>query len=370
MVATDRFIREIKRSHTAKSYVDVLSPTNALSRLQAIGGSVRVDRSATVRRTCSIECLDPLGVYTPDKANGLLPYGTEIYPYRGVQYDTGEIEVYPLGVFRLAKTQVKDSSKGIRLSLECYDRSRTIQRDKFVDPLVLEEGTNIIAAIKMIAERTFPNLEYDTISSPVTLPSPRLYDVEDDPWKAITELALSAGCEAYFDVYGRLAVVPTPLIDALPSPVFDYIEGKKCTMLDLTQEFSDDPGFNGVVVTGQSIGNELPAVRAVVWDEDPSSPTYHLGPYGEVPMFYTDSVATTVEQVTDVGRNLLQSLVGMSISLSTTSLVNPALEAGNIVTVVRAASHVSGLYSVEAFDIPMIGPSTQGMELRFRRGLS
>ncbi|MFH8405582.1 DUF5047 domain-containing protein [Streptomyces sp. NPDC018019] len=367
--ASARLLKEIRRSHTVYAYVDVTSPTQQIRRLPATGGEVSVDRTAAVRRTCKATCVDPLGDLVPSGTDSLLtPYGTELRPYRGVRYADGSVDVLPLGVFRLAKVSVSDATGGSPdIQLEAFDLSRTVARDKFISPYVIASGTNIIDAIKAILARTFPDLSYDAISTTRTTTAPRLYDVGDGPWEAVTELALSLGCDIYFDVEGWVVIAPPVDIDALPTPDFTYIEGEQCTMLDLSRVFTDEPGFNGVVLTGESPGDELPAVRAVAWDEEPTSATYHLGPYGEVPTFVTDQLIKTTEEAQATADQLLRNLLGFSAQLSITGIVNPAYEAGAVVEVVRERSHVSGLYAVDAFNVPLDRGGTQSLTLRQKR---
>jgi hypothetical protein len=365
---TTRFLNEIRRSHTVYAYVDVTSPNQETIRLPATQGDVSVDRTAAIRRSCQVTCIDPLGQLVPkDKDSVLTPYGTEIRPYRGVKYTDGTIEVAPLGVFRIAKATVEDGGQTPQIKIESFDRSRAVARDKFTSPYVIAPDTNVVTAIKDILARTYPDLEYDAISSPVTTTASKVYDVGDDPWDEVTLLATSIGCEVYFDVEGRVVIAPSPDIDALPTADFTYIEGQGCTMTELTRVFTDEPGFNGVIVTGESPGDELPPVRGEAWDEEPTSATYRLGPYGEVPMFHTDQVVKTTEEAETVARQLLNSQLGFSSQLSITATVNPALEAGDVVEVVRAASHVSGLYVVDAFNVPLDKGGSQGLTLRQKR---
>jgi hypothetical protein len=370
--ATDRLLAEIRRSHEVYSYIDVISPTQETLRLPATGGEVTVDRTAEIRRACSATCIDPTGILVPGDTSSLLtPYGTILRPYRGVRYGDGTTEVLPLGVFRLAKSSVDDSSGGSAdIKLEAYDLSRTVQRDKFVSPYVIEVGTNLIDAIKTILERTFPDLEYDAISTTRVTTAPKLYDVGDDPWKACTDLSTSLGCEIYFDVDGWVVIAPPVDIDALPSPDFTYIEGQGCIMTSLSRVFTDEPGFNGVVITGESPGDELPAVRAVAWDAEPTSATYHLGPYGEVPRFVTDQTIKTTEDAQETADQLLRNLLGFSSGLTISGIVNPSYEAGHVVQVERARSRVTGLYAVDSFNVPLRATDLQSLVLRAKRILA
>jgi hypothetical protein len=251
-----------------------------------------------------------------------------------------------------------------------FDRSRTVSRDKFTTNYTIATGTNILSAIKLILARTFPDLEYDAVSTAMVTTAPKVYAPNDDAWEAATELAKSMGCEIYFNVNGWVVIAPPTDIDALPAPDFTYIEGARCTMVDLQKTYSDEPGFNGVIVTGSAPGDELPPVRAEAWDLEPSSPTYRLGPYGEVPQFINDTNVKTVAECQAMADSLLKAQIGYSSQLTIAAWVNPAMEAGDVIQVERARMMVTGLYTVDAFNIPLKATGVQNLKLRTRRVVS
>lgn len=367
---TDRFYRAIRKSHQIISWIDVISPDQEILRLPAVEGQVDADRTAAVRRKLSCQCIDATGTITPRTEGELLtPYGTELRAYRGVRYsdDPDDWEVCPLGVFRLSKSAIADSNAGSPvIQLEAYDRSRTVSRDKFKTPYVINPGSNVLDEIKNIIKMTFADVEFNTITSPVTTTASLLYEAGSDPWEAVSKLAQSIGCEAYFDVEGRLAVLPPHDINALPSPDFDYIEGQGCSMLDLSREYNDESVYNGVIVVGESIGDQLPPVRGEAWDENPTSPTYRFGPYGEVPLFVTDNIAKTDTQCEEIAKAQLALILGKASRISITGIVNPSYECNDIVRVRRARAGVDGLYAIDAFSVPLRS-FTQTLSLREQR---
>lgn len=372
-IVSDDFLREIQKSHQVRSYVDVITHDNRTFRLDATDGSVTVDRTADIRRRCTVKCIDRDGTITPLNAESILtPFGTELRLYRGVTYTSGVLagkeEVVPLGVFRLSKATVSDSVGGSTdISLEAYDLSRTVRRDKFTDVYTVATGTSIVQAIKDIIGRTFPDLQFDTFASTVTNAAPLVYDANTDPWDAATSLATSIGCEIYFTATGVLKVAPPVDIDHLPAPAFSYIEGNGCTMLDLNVVFTDEPGYNGVVLTAEAAGADTPPIRSVVWDAEPSSPTYHLGPYGEVPMFITNSTVTTQADADSAAAAQLNQILGFSSQLDLTVMVNPALDANDVIQVTRERSGVDSKYAIDAVGIPMLASGSSALSLRQKR---
>lgn len=376
---TDRFYAEIRKSHTAVSYVEVVTPDLEVTRLQITDGSVDCDRSAQIRRHITLSAIDPTGRLTPRTTGEILtPYGTEVRAYRGVRYSDGTEEFAPLGVFRLSMCTITAGVLGtVTIQVEGYDRSRTISRDKFIEPYTVAADTNLLTAIKEIVKRTFPDAQYDAVDTDLKVTAPMLFDSGSDPWDACTQLAVSMGCEIYFDVEGRIVVAPPPDIAALPAPDFTYVEGQGCTMIDMTRVFTDEPGFNGVIVTGESAGDEKPPVRAEAWDMNPSSPTYRYGPYGEVPTFITDNVVKTEDDAAALATSQLALILGYTSQLSLSTLVNPTYEGGAVIEVERLESGVSGLYVLDAFNVPLMtgttsagGTSYQTLTMRERRPTS
>lgn len=370
---SDAFLAEIQKSHMVRSWVDVITHDNRTFRLQATGGEVNVDRTADVRRRCSVSCVDPTGEITPINAESILtPLGTELRLYRGVEYTSGvlagKVETVLLGIFRLSKASVKDSVGGSPdISLEGYDLSRTIRRDRFTDVFTVAAGSTLVDSIKLIAQRTFPDVDFDAFASPVTTTTPIVFDADTDPWEAMNTLAQSAGCEVFFTADGRLKVAPPVDIDHLPAAQFSYIEGKGCTLLDLDVVFTDEPGYNGVVLTAESAGGDTPPVRSIVWDNEPSSPTYYLGPYGKVPMFITDSNITTQADADSAAAAQLNLILGFSSQLSITASVNPALDANDVVQVTRQRSGVNSKFAIDSLTIPLKYDGTSDINVRQKR---
>lgn len=371
-IASDRFHEEIRRSHQVVSYVDVVSATGESRRLSATGGGTTEDASAEVRRRCSLTCVDATGELTPTGVEDLLtPYGTEVRPYRGVKYADGTVEVIPLGVFRISQVDVDDSVGGSPdIRIEGFDRSRKIGRDKFVKPHTVAEGSNLVDAIKGIIERTYPDAEYDSMSTEMAASAPIVYEANTSPWEAVQGLATSVGCEVYFDEAGRVVIAPPPDLDALSSPAFSFIEGRGCIMTNIKTKFTDEPGFNGIVLTGESVGDEEEPVTATVWDDEPTSPTYHLGPYGEVPEFITDSNVKTESEAESAARSLLQGRLGFSQQLDITAWPNPALRASSAVRVERERSGASGLYQVDSVTVPLAASETSSLVVRKKRTIT
>lgn len=363
MRASARFLAEIRKSHTLFEYVDIVNNAHQTKRLHVTMGNVNADRTSQFRRSVSLVCIDPDGTFIPNGPGGdLTPYGTHILPYSGVMYSDGTTEVYPLGVFRLSDCTVDESNPlqgaGTTLTLEGYDASRTISRDKFINAYTIAQGTLVTSALQYLVRRTLPNATFDMITHGMTVPYQLTYAVGDDPWQACTDLAQSIGCETYFDVAGNCVIAPPADVTALGSPDFDYIEGQGCTMTDLAASYSDS-GYNGVIVVGASTGTAGAAVQGAAWDMDPASPTYRYGPYGQVPEIVQDQNITTVADANNSAASILNGQLGFLTQADVTCWTNPAIDVNDVIQVERSVTKTTGRFVVDSLTIPM-GSSNTG----------
>lgn len=367
------FLAEIVQPHVSYSYAEVVSPTGIVTELELVSGSVTVDRTADIRRRASITIIDEMNVLTPiTTQSALAPFGSVLKLYRGVKYTTGprsgSTEVVPLFTGRLADAVVTDTTGGTpTISIDAYDLSRTISRDKFTTPYNIAAGTNVITAIQAIIARTIDDPQYDAVSSSTTTAAAFVYDTSDDPWQVCELLAAAAGCEIYFTATGNIRIAPPVDVDHLPAPVFTYVEGEQNTMIELDVQFTDDPGYNGVVVIGQAAGDGTAPVRSVQWDTDPTSPTYHLGPYGEVPMIVDNAAVTTQADADAAALAQLNLVLGFSTQLSTTAMVNPALDANDVIAVTRIRSGIDSSFALDGLTIPLEPSATSSLNLRQKR---
>lgn len=372
-----RFVAAITGSHQVYQYVNVVSPTGQTVQLHVTAGAVNVDRSAQYKRSSTLTAIDPTGTLVPSDVNGILtPFGTEVMPYKGVKYPDGTTEVMPLGVFRIAKSTINEDAsdnstyRGISAVLELYDRSRAVARNKFTSTYAVAKGTNIVTAIKGIIGRTFPEITYDAIDTQLTLPAPQVYSAGSDPWFAALNLANLVGCDLFFNVFGNVSIVPWPDITLSTVPDWSYVEGPGCAMTDLAKIFSDDPGYNGVILTCATPAHATAPIQAQAWDMVPSSPTYRYGPYGQVPNNVSNTAITDQATANAYANALLNSYLGQAESLQLTGWANPALEVGNIVRVKRGPMKVDNFYTVDSFNVPFAHTDAQNVVVRRNRPVS
>lgn len=370
------FSTVLGRTHRVAVRAQVEQPDGTVvgSSLVLTGGSVTVDRTAAVRRQCSIS-VPPAqrgagGVFSsliPTSKDSLLaPFGNLVRIFYGISVPgLGGDGIYwwPQGLFRLAATDVDDDGS-LDVRVTGGDLSRVIARSKLTVPYIVAAGTNYGDAIIALALNRYPFLKARAHSVVATMPAVVL-DPAQDPWAAITDWATAAGCAAYFDVDGYLVVAPEP--DPTSDPVVwtyqDSGDRRNALLLKVGRTLSDDPGYNGVVLTSEASTLTTP-IRSEVWDLDPSSPTYSLGPYGQVPKFVSNPYVATQTQGDAAARAELLRIVGGTEQISLGVVPNPAHEVGDVLRIVRPASGVNQTTVLEGFTLPFA--VTEPMTLTFR----
>lgn len=352
----------LRTSHRVALACEVYDSGMLAATLNPTDGKVTVDAKNALRRRCDVTLVDPTGTLTPERATDLLtPYGNELRLYRGVHLSTGPALI-PLGVFGISDCDVDDDADELRIRLTGFDRSRRVRRARFPDVYAVPAGTNVATAIRDLIASRVPGLTYNLATTSATTPT-LVFDAGDDPWKAATEMADSIGCDLFFDAQGVVTLrrrVPSS------SPAWTFQEGPAATLLALGRKSSDEETYNHVVVTGETPENAAP-VRAEAVDDDPTSPTYIGGDYGDVVRFYQSQFIRTVEQAQAAADGFLARSLGQTEQVGLSAIPQPALDVDDVVEVTRKRSKVSGLYVIDSLSIPLKFSGAMSVRMRERR---
>lgn len=334
---SSRFDVAVTDSHEVVIDVSLWSPGMRqllAADLAVVGGSVTASRTATRRRSCSVDLVDDTGRLGEIFSSRRTVPPVELVVTRGIRYPDGTVETIPLGVFPVS--EIKATRR--EYSLTAPDRSRRVSRHRLVDPRVYPVGTGYAWAAGDIAYSRFtpagPTL-VETSSSDAT-PTPIVLVETDDLWEVAEKLAGSAGCEIYYDQVGRAVV--RDVADTVGADVaWTFADGENSTLLDDTHlAISDEPGYNGVLVVGEGSGGVTQPPRFLAIDSDPSSSTYWWAGddgYGRVPEVVTDPAAATGERAELIARARLRHWLGRNDSMGLATIPHPAVEPGDFVRV-------------------------------------
>lgn len=326
-----------------------------LATLDAVSGSVSVDSRRAVRRTITAELVDRTGTLVPADADGLLvPTGVQLRAWRGIRLPNGTTEEVPLGVFRVTEPEFEVTDSGLRITVEGSDEAKTVQEARLTQAWSIPAGTPVGAAILALLADRHPTLPTRDDSSPsVRLGASMVIPAgaDSDPWQACLDLAAQFGLDLAIDASGTAVV---RALNTATVPVVSYERGAEAVLLRLNRKLSVETTYSGVVVTSETDDAEGAApIQAEAWDTDPSSPTYYLGPYGRKPYFIASQLITTVAQARDTAQAQLPQVTGILDQIEWDQVVNPALDAGDVVGLLDPELKVDATLTVVALDIPL-----------------
>lgn len=239
----------------------------------------------------------------------------------------GGPEYARLGVFRIHDVEIhRDMAK-----IEGFSLEQDIKDARFTQPWIWSWPADVkflIGLMLLDANIQAPFTWDAALWNPTVQPT--LF--EKDRLDAINELVTSAGGEFFASATGEL-VARKPGVVTDP-PVWFVDSGPEGVLVDYAKRYSRQGTYNGVVVSNETIDLETPPIRAIVWDNNPASPTYYLGKFGKVPRFFTSQFINTFSQARSVGFDMLAKEKGLNFAIDFSLVPNPALDVNDVITVV------------------------------------
>ena len=320
----DRFWAEVSRSgHMAIGGIDLELADGSRRALQVVDGSVPEDASASVRRRLTATVLDD-GLTPLDATSPLFP-GAVLRPWRGVQYRDGSQTRIPLGVM-LSGEPVADLDRGT-ISIDGDDRSGAVALAPLVSPWPIAEGSSLLAVVSALLQDRLPGCpDVQLYGSDRTL-AETFIPAQVDPWAALVSdstdtpgLVTSAGMRLWFDADG----IPT-LVQLAPTAQPVTLDG---AALVLTARAGIDPRdtYGGVCVTSNVFGDDDPLTSVLV-DPTPVSDMFAKRYY-----FQAMDDLDNQDDLDAAAQQLFASKTGIVGTASWTMPPNPALQAGDLVT--------------------------------------
>lgn len=299
--------------------------------LWATDGGVEMDSRRGITRTATLTLI-ATDTLTLDAVYALVMTPTvEVTIHRGV-YVNGVPEYVPLGVFSTdSATLGKDT-----ISWSGSDRAKKISRARFTDLFTVYATSTTPVPLASAGEAlltsrwSFTQVDFSGVTD--VLETPVYFEAggSSDPWAKARDLFADFGYDLHFDGSGVAVATVVPDPATVPA-AYDF--GTDATNIVLAGNTSGtfDNTYNGVSVSGEGSNVDTP-VRGTVWDDDPASPTYYQGGYGQVPMFHSTPNLKTQAACEKAARSLLARVKGRTQQLSITTIVNPALEPLDVVT--------------------------------------
>lgn len=323
----------LSRGHTAMTRVDIWHSGRPVYSFPTVtGGSVSCASDRPVRRNlpgCTI--IDASGELSQVEIKDTLldPYIAEIAPWRGVRYLDANgnkvTEWAPQGVFGLTGRDVDDTPDGLTIQLTGQDRAMAYQGG-MSSALAISGGTPIEDAIAALAVTRQPGVAMSAMSTGYPT-GPLVFTPDIDVWAEMQKLAESVGGVVYHDRVGQM-------VFALRGPTNDnavaaYAEGDGLLLSANRAEDSDT--IKNVVVASTPDGR----ISVRVADDDPFSPTYAKGSYGERVFPLVNPHFSSVTQAQQAATARLAYELGRSETVTFTAVVDPGLDVDEVVTVHR-----------------------------------
>ena len=348
------FKAAIITDHKVISKAEVWNTERKLLDLDLDSGKVTVNSGNTSRRTCEIHLTTTRETdnLVPDTGfDSLAPFGNQLRLYRGIEFTDGSQEYVPLGVFVITDVKVSDTNDGVSITVTGEDKSLIISRNKWTSTYQMVSGT-LEASLLALLQNRYPDIETNFPTTNVTVNQIILgSDSNVDPWKDAVHIAELVGYDLYFDVNGICVMKQFPTLDA-STVVATYEEGNGTTITSLDRTISTKETYNGVIYTVEGSQVATP-IRVEVWDEDTASPTYRYGVFGSVPTFISTSLIGTSAEAIKAATLLLNTYIGAQEQITFSSIVDPSLDANDVVYVHSFGAKVDRTVIIDQLEIPL-----------------
>jgi hypothetical protein len=344
----------IRADHVSIAKAEIWNQEQKLITLDIAQGDVEVSVQSAVRRSCSVSLVtsrqsDNL---VPDTDfDYLTPFGNEIRLFRGVEFADGTREYVPLGVFVMTDVNVEDTNAGVFIQVRGQDRSIIVSRNKWTEPYQMLTGT-LESSIQALLQDRFTDVSVNFPTTNVTVQQVVLgAERSNDPWKDAVEICELGGYDLFFDVDGIATMRQFPSLDGSPV-VSTFQEGSDTIVTSLTRDISTRDTYNGIIYTIEGSNITTP-IRVEIWDEDPASPTYRYGVFGEAPTFITTSILATQTEAVNAATVLLNKFIGAQEKVAFASLVDPTLDANDVVYIKTDGAKVDRLVIIDEIRVPL-----------------
>ena len=267
---SNAFLAAVATDHKAIQKIEVHEASGTLLSditQSVLGGSVGVDETREIRRTCQLTLAATQTLIPADLADLLHPAsGNELWLYRGVEYPGGATEFAQLGVFRMTKPVITDTQGTLAFTVNGQDRASVVARLAWQVPYQVPSGYNAGGAIQQALTKLigniYPGLTFNFVDDLFSYPATTWGATPgspSDPMSDFITFGANAGCELFFDVTGT----PTYrfIVNPLTAVVVDdlsFVDGTNCTMDMASRTLDETTAYNGVTLYCNGTGIAQP----------------------------------------------------------------------------------------------------------------
>lgn len=333
-------------------------------------GQISIDYSRPVRRSFSFSLLNKDNEFDFGSQNTIW-IDKRVKLFTGLKLLNGTIEYIPQGVFVLTEPQNTHTLGGKIATIVGQDKAilLTDRRGAFVNQTTLAAGLNVSTAIKTIAGDAGETMfNFDTIIA--TIPYLLTYEAGSSRWQAISELALLAQCDIYYDVDGylRLRKIDLNEFSTLP-PVwsFNYGDATEKFYAGNVRKMSVENLSNHVIAIAGSSQTAIARYELKVTNTDPlwTNSPYTIEKIGDYVYFHNnanpDPILTTIGDCKFRCKYELMHRLGFSEQVSLSISPHYLLDVNDVIKIEDIQNSVSGNFIIRSMSIP-INPQLMTIE--------
>jgi hypothetical protein len=347
-------------------------------------GTLRIDGSSPIRRAFTLHLDNKTGEFIFGE-NNLIWIDKRLKLYLGLQLWNGNIEYIPLGVFVLTEPEDNHTLDGKSVTINAVDKAffMTDKRGKFVNEQIIETGTKITDAIKIIASHVGETMfNFDDVQDIV--PYELTYSGDDNRWDAIQELATLAKCTVFYDVYGYLRLKKIDLNYFETEPVtweYKYGDPNERLYAGNVRKFDDSNLANHIRVLGGSSQTAEVIYDLAVDENDPiyghlwRDHPYSIQKIGRYTYFHNnnnpDGLITTVDEAKWRAKFELMRRLGFGENVELTIAPNYLHDADDVIWIEDKENGIEGSkYLIRSITLPL-APALMTIECtKYRRVIS
>jgi Domain of unknown function (DUF5047) len=310
---------------------------------QPESGVVQVTARNRIRR--QLTAVLPESAWPATDTAPLNPYGTQLKVFQGIVGANGQLFGTEVPVFVGRLETVSRQRLSGQINISGLDPFADVNDALFESPRSPAAGTGVVSNIIGLVTEVRPDARiWDITANNAAIPAGMMWD--QDRGQAIDTLAASIGAEVFARPDGITWVIrPVPTLTG--TPVWTLAEGQGGALVRDSQSLARTDVANRVIVHVEQPG-ATPLLVAVT-DDLLASLTRYGGPYGTVVRHYSNALITTTDQAQVAGRARLARSIGATRTRQVDTVPNPALEAGDLMTVSTAAGverHIADSFGV------------------------
>jgi hypothetical protein len=341
---SQRFLDAIPAPHGVATTVTVTPPGGSTTALDFYAGSLSVSGSSRIRRTASLTVRGGSDLYDLVSTPGAV-----FHVEHGIRFTAIGTELVPVitGELSGAAQSLGDGTIG----LDIADFWQVIDGTDFTVDYQPTTTTGRVAEITARIVAAVPSATVSNLSTDTgTVGTTQTWTSRSD---LIAQLATDGGLEVFFTPDGNAVIRNEAQVTG--SPVWAIKPGTGGTLKALARQRPLDKLYNTVLVTPSSLDGAQTWTVQTVSITDSSHPR-HTSKIRTRPLRWEAKSAMTSGEALAAATILLNRTLGSTETLQLGSVSNPALEAGDVLTIgdITDAGPVNVTHIVDSYSLDLV----------------